>query len=181
MGKCDGDDLLDPLNDEITKNIEKFEKEKFKMVLTCVNNYPLSLRIWYQCKKLGIDVNLADKPAYCDFYFGSIYRQGPLQIMISTNGNSPRLCNRIKNKMLAPLFDDLDLNKAVQNLSYLRSKLRNEIHPGDKTQIIKERMEWNKKITDHYTIKEWTKFELSSIDKIVSFYPNFPKIGDLVE
>lgn len=154
--------------------IDEIEKCRFKMVLTCVNNYPLSLRIWQQCKLLGIDVNLADKPANCDFYFGSVYRQGPLQIMISTNGKSPRLCNRIKNKMLIPMFEQLDLNKAVENLGYLRTTLRKVYHPGEDTVIVKERMEWNKKITDFYSIDEWCKMDRSSIDKILEDYPNLP-------
>lgn len=166
-----------PLSKENIELIEEFEQCKFKMVLTCVNNYPLSLRIWQQCKKLGIDVNLADKPAYCDFYFGSVYRQGPLQIMISTNGKSPRLCNRIKNKLLIPMFENLNLEKAVENLGYLRSQLRNVYHPGEETGVIKERMEWNKKITDFYTIQEWCEMNKDLIDEIVKLYPELPTLG----
>jgi precorrin-2 dehydrogenase/sirohydrochlorin ferrochelatase len=166
-----------PLSEENVKLIEEFEQCKFKMVLTCVNNYPLSLRIWQQCKKLGLDVNLADKPAYCDFYFGSVYRQGPLQIMISTNGKSPRLCNRIKNKLLVPMFENLNLEKAVENLGYLRSQLRNVYHPGEETSVIKERMDWNKKITDFYTIQEWCEMNKDLIDEIVKLYPELPTLG----
>lgn len=173
------DDEIKPLDVEEVKLIQDFENLKFKMILTCVNNYPLSLRIWQQCKILQLDVNLADKPKNCDFYFGSIYRQGPLQIMISTNGKSPRLCNRIKNKILVPTFENLNLDKAVENLGYLRNKLRNEIHPGEETEIIKERMEWNKKITDFYTIQEWCEMEIELINKIVTLYPNLPTLKNL--
>lgn len=163
-------------NENDMKFIESFEKQKFQMVLTCINDYDLSLKIWKKCKRLGLNVNLADKPKFCDFYFGSVYRQGPLQIMISTNGKSPRLCNRIKNKMLIPMFEDLNLDVAVDNLSYLRGKLRNEIHPGESTEIIKERMEWNKKITDFYSIKEWCVISKETIEKIVESYPELPSL-----
>lgn len=170
------DDEMSQLSDDMIKFIEEFDNSKFKMVLTCMNDYPLSLRIWQQCKKLGIDVNLADKPANCDFYFGSVYRQGPLQIMISTNGKSPRLCNRIKNKMLIPMFDKLDLNSAVENLGYLRSQLRNVVHPGEDAKVIKERMEWNRKITDFYSIHEWCSMNHEHIDKILKLYPDLPTV-----
>lgn len=167
------------LSAEQIEKIEAFEEMKFKMVLTCINNYPLSLRIWQQCKILGLDINLADKPKNCDFYFGSVYRQGPLQIMISTNGKSPRLCNRIKNKKLAPMFDGLDLNTAVENLGYLRSQLRNIYHPGEDVGVIKERMDWNKKITDAYSIEEWCIMDKTMIDNIVKGYPELPDLSKL--
>lgn len=169
----------DDEDDAEMKMIEEFESQKFQMVLTCINDYELSLKIWRKCKRLGLNVNLADKPKYCDFYFGSVYRQGPLQIMISTNGKSPRLCNRIKNKMLIPQFKDLNLDVAVENLGYLRGKLRNEIHPGEETTIIKERMEWNKKITDFYTIAEWCTISKDKIDKIVKSYPDLAIVADI--
>lgn len=173
------DDKIPDLNGASIELIEEFEECKFKMVLTCINDYPLSLRIWQQCKILGIDVNLADKPAKCDFYFGSVYRQGPLQIMISTNGKSPRLCNRIKNKMLIPMFEKLDLEKAAENLGYLREQLRNVYYPGEETSIIKERMDWNKKITDFYSIEEWCRMDQNSIDKILQLYPKLPSLDTL--
>lgn len=175
----ESDEEYEVLSEEAVKLIEDFEQCKFKMVLTCINNYPLSLRIWQKCKSLGIDVNLADKPANCDFYFGSVYRQGPLQIMISTNGKSPRLCNRIKTKMLIPMFEDLDLEHAVENLGYLRSQLQKVYHPGDDTKVIKERMEWNRKITDFYTIQDWCAMKHESIDKILKLYPEFPSVDTL--
>lgn len=175
----DEDDEISELNENSIKLIEEFEECKFKMVLTCINDYPLSLRIWQQCKKLGIGVNLADKPAKCDFYFGSIYRQGPLQIMVSTNGKSPRLCNRIKNKMLIPMFENLNLEKAAENLGYLRLQLRNVYYPGEETSIIKERMEWNKKITDFYSIEEWCHMDHDSINKVLRLYPKLPSLDTL--
>lgn len=166
---------LAPLDELQMAKIEMLNQNRFAMVLTCINNYPLSLRIWQECKKLSLNVNLADKPAYCDFYFGSVYRRGPLQIMISTNGKSPRLCNRIKNKMLIPMFEKLEIDKAVENLAYLRGKLRNEIHPGEETATIKERMEWNKKITDYYSIHDWCTMNTEFIDQILKLYPTFPE------
>lgn len=175
----DDNDRINILSAQEIELIEQFEEYKFKMVLTCINDYQLSLRIWQQCKKLGIDVNLADKPANCDFYFGSVYRQGPLQIMISTNGKSPRLCNRIKNKILIPTLERLNLEKATDNLGYLRLELKNKYHIGEDPKIIKERMDWNRKITDFYSIEDWCNMTHESIDKILKLYPELPLVDTL--
>jgi uroporphyrin-III C-methyltransferase / precorrin-2 dehydrogenase / sirohydrochlorin ferrochelatase len=39
----------------------------------------------------GIPVNVVDKPALCDFQFGSIVNRSPLVIGISTDGGAPPL------------------------------------------------------------------------------------------
>jgi len=68
------------------------------MVLTAVDDVEKSREICDMCRALRIPVNVADIPPSCDFYFGSQIRDGPLQIMISTNGKSPKLANIIRKK-----------------------------------------------------------------------------------
>lgn len=41
----------------------------------------------------GLLVNVADTPAECDFYLGSIVQKGDLKIAISTNGKSPTIAS----------------------------------------------------------------------------------------
>ncbi|KAH3668096.1 hypothetical protein OGAPHI_001850 [Ogataea philodendri] len=152
------------------EQIEQVAHSRFAMVLTCLNDYKLSLQIYYRCRQLGLNVNLADKPKNCDFYFGSTYRQGPLQIMISSNGKAPRFTNRLKEHKLRPVFDGLDIRKAVENLDYLRTTLRTKIHPGESPAVIKARMEWNRNITDSKSIEEWTSMDKSEIDALLATY-----------
>ena len=72
----------------ITKAV--FE-EHFACVCCCIDDPELSARIYHQCKYLRISVNIADMPPMCDFYFGSMYTDDAVQIMISTNSKSPKL------------------------------------------------------------------------------------------
>ncbi|KAI0721507.1 siroheme synthase [Cerioporus squamosus] len=70
--------------------------EGVDMVLTAIDDVEVSRQICALCRERKIPVNVADIPPSCDFYFGSQIRSGPLQIMISTNGRSPKLANIIR-------------------------------------------------------------------------------------
>jgi uroporphyrin-III C-methyltransferase / precorrin-2 dehydrogenase / sirohydrochlorin ferrochelatase len=45
----------------------------------------------------GIPVNVVDKPAFCDFQFGSIVNRSPLVIGISTDGGAPPLGQAVRS------------------------------------------------------------------------------------
>ncbi|QGI86509.1 hypothetical protein CEK25_013238 [Fusarium fujikuroi] len=96
------------LNDEVAYRVSEgqvahvdrvFEPEDLdgaSMVLVAIDDPAASTVIWKLCKERRIPANIADVPPECDFYFGSIHRDGPLQIMVSTNGKGPRLAAAIR-------------------------------------------------------------------------------------
>ena len=49
--------------------------------------------------RFGVLCNVADDPERCDFYYPAIVRRGPLQIAISTSGESPALAQQIRHKL----------------------------------------------------------------------------------
>lgn len=49
----------------------------------------------------GVPVNVVDKPAYCDFAFGSIVNRSPLVVGISTDGAAPVFAQAIRAKLEA--------------------------------------------------------------------------------
>src|SRR6202051_3310899 len=51
----------------------------------------------------GVPVNVIDKPAFCDFSFGSIVNRSPLVIGISTDGAGPVFAQTIRAKLEALL------------------------------------------------------------------------------
>lgn len=161
-------------------------QEVFALVCCCIDDYELSTKIYYQCKYLRLPVNIADKPNLCDFYFGSMINQDNLQIMISTNGKSPRLSRMIKEN-IAKEFEDVDLNKAIENLGLIRSRLREMILIDDDLMTIDTRMTWIKNLTDFFSLKEWSELDLippsstpphdnrfQYIDNIINFFPDYP-------
>jgi precorrin-2 dehydrogenase/sirohydrochlorin ferrochelatase len=122
------------LNDEVAYRIEQkqvdYVDRKFEpadldgvdLVLTAVDDIEASTQIYKLCQEKRIPANIADVPPECDFYFGSVHRDGPLQIMVSTNGNGPKLANIVRRQIAANL--PYNIGAAVQRVGMLRRKLR---------------------------------------------------------
>ena len=55
--------------------------------------------IFRQAQAAGILCNAVDEPERCDFYYPSVVRRGPLQIAVSTSGNSPFLAQRLRQEL----------------------------------------------------------------------------------
>lgn len=139
----------DGLNEEVAYRVARGEVEyvdrKFEpsdldgvdMVLTAVDDPEASTEIWKLCKERKISANIADVPPECDFYFGSVHRDGPLQIMVSTNGNGPKLASIVRKQIAATLPNNI--GAAIQNVGALRKKLR-LVAPG--IEEGPKRMQW---------------------------------------
>jgi uroporphyrin-III C-methyltransferase / precorrin-2 dehydrogenase / sirohydrochlorin ferrochelatase len=54
-------------------------------------------------RRAGVPVNVIDKPAYCDFSFGSIVNRSPLVVGISTDGAAPVFAQAIRARIEALL------------------------------------------------------------------------------
>ncbi|MEP6342601.1 MAG: siroheme synthase CysG [Maricaulaceae bacterium] len=50
-------------------------------------------------RKLGVSVNVIDKPEFCDFQFGSIVNRSPVVVSISTTGAAPILAQTIRTRI----------------------------------------------------------------------------------
>lgn len=124
---------------------------KYDMVLTAVDDFEVSQSICQICRDHRIPVNAADIPELCDFYFGSQIRDGPLQIMVSTNGNGPRLANLVKSKIEQAL-SGIE-GTAIQKVGALRMKLK-ERAPGVGGELGKKRMAWMTKLCNEWSINE---------------------------
>ena len=119
------------------KEFDPSDLDGMDVCLIAIDSPEASTRIWKLCKERKIPVNVADVPHECDFYFGSQHRDGPLQVMISTNGSAPKLANLIRLKIAECL--PANAGRACENVGKLRRKLR-IIAPGP-TQVSK-RMKW---------------------------------------
>jgi precorrin-2 dehydrogenase / sirohydrochlorin ferrochelatase len=108
--------------DHVDRVFHPKDLDGIDMVLTAVDDAVASTEVWKLCKERKIPVNVADVPDECDFYFGSIHRDGPLQLMVSTNGNGPRLASMVRKQIAASL--PKNIGSAIQKVGQLRRQLR---------------------------------------------------------
>jgi precorrin-2 dehydrogenase/sirohydrochlorin ferrochelatase len=166
---------FDQLSETQFEEIDQYLHEsRFEIVCCCIDDHVLSTKIYYQCKVLGLNANIADKPKLCDFYFGSMINKDNLQIMVSTNGKSPRLLKLIKDNIKRNL--DGDISRAIENLNLVRFTLRDLVLKEDDVNTIELRMTWIKTLTDFFSIKQWGEFDINegNVKKVVGYYPEFP-------
>lgn len=148
------------------------------MVLTAIDDPEASTRIWKYCKKMRVPANIADVPPECDFYFGSVHRDGPLQIMVSTNGNGPRLAAAIRRRiaeMLPPGTGD-----SIAKVGELRRRLR-RVAPGKGVDDIQKRMGWMSRVCDEWSTEEFNEMNKEDMEELVRYYESgeVPTLDDL--
>ena len=180
------------LNDEVAYRVDQnqveFRDRKFEpsdldgvdMVLCAVDDPVASTQIYKLCQERRIAANIADVPPECDFYFGSVHRDGPLQIMVSTNGNGPKLANIVRRQIASNLPNNI--GAAVQRVGMLRKKLRKvapAIEEGPK------RMQWcvlwtacpsvadkirMSKVCEQWTLDELCEMTEEDMEELLGFY-----------
>ncbi|KAF5389799.1 hypothetical protein D9757_003723 [Collybiopsis confluens] len=140
------------------------ELHKMDLVLTALDSPAVSREIVELCRKAKIPVNAADIPDLCDFYFGAQIRDGPLQIMISSNGNGPRIAALIKDKVRASLEGYEGL--AILKIGQLRAQLKERV-PEVGGAIGRKRMKWMSKICNEWSLKDFTVLDDGMIQKLL--------------
>ena len=134
------------------------------MVLTAIDDVVASREISDMCRRLRVPINSADNPALCDFYFGSQIRDGPLQIMISTNGQSPKLANLIRKRIEQHL--PKCAGKAIERVGTLRMLLK-ERAPGVGGVVGKERMKWMVDVCTSWKMEDLAALDDTTIKKLL--------------
>lgn len=121
------EDLLQLITDsktEVTLIKKAFHPDDitdYDLIVAATNDNTLNQDVQTIAKQKKILVNVADTPALCDFYLGSIVTRGTLKVAISTNGKSPTFAKRFRQyleQMLPEEVDDL-----ISNLKILRDRM----------------------------------------------------------
>jgi siroheme synthase-like protein len=103
------------------KPFEESDLDDKNLVVVATDDKILNEQISEFAQERKIWVNVADTPALCDFYLGSIVQKGNLKIAISTNGKSPTTAKRIKELLNNHLPNELD--DSIENLYAIRKHL----------------------------------------------------------
>ena len=154
------------------------EDPSITMVLTAVDDPEASSQVYKLCKEKRIPANIADVPPECDFYFGSVHRDGPLQIMVSTNGNGPKLASIVRKQIAAGLPENM--GAAIEKVGQLRRKLR-KVAPNEEEGP--KRMKWMSRVCETWTLEELCDMEEKDMEALLGFYtpdtvPSFQQVRD---
>ncbi|PFH57488.1 hypothetical protein XA68_15001 [Ophiocordyceps unilateralis] len=150
----------------VDRVFEPSDLDEADMALVAVDDPAASTAIWKLCREKKVPANIADVPPECDFFFGSVHRDGPLQIMVSTNGKGPRLAASIRRFVAKQLPENA--GNAIETIGTLRAKLRRvapEPEDGPK------RMRWMSKVSDTYQWSEMCSLTEEDMDNLLLFYP----------
>ncbi|KAJ6021507.1 hypothetical protein N7540_007011 [Penicillium herquei] len=149
----------------VDRNFEPSDLENADMVLCAIDDPEASTQVWKLCKEKRIPANIADVPPECDFYFGSMHRDGPLQVMVSTNGNGPKLASLVRKKIAETLPSNM--GAAIENVGKLRKKLR-DVAP--KQEQGPKRMKWMSAVCESWSLDDLVQMTEQDMDGLLSHY-----------
>jgi siroheme synthase-like protein len=90
--------------------------------------------VFLAAQRRGLLCNSVDDPPNCDYYFASIVQRGPLQIAISTAGESPALAQRLRREIEAQL--PADMETWVTELGSLRREILASHPAGEERKML---------------------------------------------
>ncbi len=109
----------------LEKEFEASDIINVKLVIAATNDKSTNEYIYTKAKERDCLINVADTPALCDFYLGSIVTKGDLKIAISTNGKSPTLSKRLRE-----FFEEVipeNMQDLILNLNTYRTQLKGNL------------------------------------------------------
>jgi siroheme synthase-like protein len=115
----------------IQKTFEAADISEANLVIAATNDNELNEEIVKAAHERNLLVNIADKPALCDFYLGSIVQKGDLKLAISTNGKSPTVAKRLKEVLNESIPAEIDTT--LQQIAELRKTLTGDFANKVKT------------------------------------------------
>ena len=78
-----------------------------RLVVTATGDAAVDARVAADARAAGLWVNAADQPADCSFILPAIARNGPLSVAVGTDGASPALARRLRDRAGALLTDEV--------------------------------------------------------------------------
>lgn len=92
---------------------------------------------FHAARVAGVPVNVIDKPAFCQFQFGSIVNRSPVVVSISTDGAAPILAQAIRRRIETLL--PASLKGWAEIAQRVREKINERLVPGPQRRLFWER------------------------------------------
>lgn len=108
----------------IQKTFEPDDLKEKNIVIAATDDSATNEFVRISARERNVLVNVADKPALCDFYLGSIVTKGDLKIAISTNGKAPSFASKFRSLLEEILPDSIP--EILNNLQKIRKSLKGD-------------------------------------------------------
>jgi len=105
----------------IQKDYEPENLNGALLVVAATDDTSVNEKVAAEARKIGILVNVVDKPAISDFIVPSYFRHGDIIVAVSTSGKSPALARKIRYEL------QRDLKAEYAQLAIIASEVRGEL------------------------------------------------------
>ncbi|CAJ0643605.1 15531_t:CDS:2 [Entrophospora sp. SA101] len=100
-------------------HVDDLTTEKIDLILASIDNdLKLSEKIAATAREQKIPINVAELPQLCDFWFMPTYRDGNLQVAISTNGTGPHIAQKLRQHIIENI--PKNISNAIGNAALLK-------------------------------------------------------------
>lgn len=115
------------------------------LVIAATSDAKVNRSVFLEAQNRGILCNSVDDPPNCDFYFPAVVRRGPLQIAISTSGESPALAQRIRREIEDSL--EASFGDWVDEIGERRREIVATIPPSEERKRLLHRLAHSEGVT----------------------------------
>ncbi|KJS00730.1 MAG: siroheme synthase [Peptococcaceae bacterium BRH_c4a] len=121
--------------EHIRENYQESHLDGAFLVIGATDEEEVNARVSAHCMNRGILVNVVDDPPRGNFYVPAVVQRGSLQIAVSTDGKSPMLARKIRER-LEGIFP-AEYDEVVELIGELREKVIKETcDPAEKERIL---------------------------------------------
>ncbi|HEX8812560.1 MAG TPA: uroporphyrinogen-III C-methyltransferase, partial [Terracidiphilus sp.] len=91
----------------ISRAFDPSDLDGIFIAIAATSTPEVNAAVYREAVERGVLCNSVDDIPHCDFFFGSIVQRGPLQVAISTSGESPAFAQRVRSEIDAQLSQDI--------------------------------------------------------------------------
>lgn len=106
-------------------------------VFACTDDAGLNRRVAADARSAGAIVNVADRPADCDFFLPAVWRDGDVVVAVTTGGVAPVLAACIRDWIGQPL--PRGIGRFAQAVGHLRQMLQQKVpDPARRRDVLRQ-------------------------------------------
>ena len=122
----------------IQRAFETADPDGSFVVIAATDSPEVNAAVYRGAVERNIPCNSVDDIPNCDFFFGSVVTRGPLQIAISTSGESPSLAQRLRSEIDEQLPQDI--GPWLEELGQLRREVLAAYPMGEERKLLLQQL-----------------------------------------